>query len=86
MLLAIVDHDYCFKYVDIGSYGRNSDGGVFQASSLYPVLENGTLLPEGGILVGDDAFPLKTYLLKRYPNETTTAKKLTITDSQGQDA
>lgn len=75
VLLAIVDHDYCFKYVDIGSYGRNSDGGVFQASSLYPVLENGTLLPEGGILVGDDAFPLKTYLLKRYPNVTTTAEK-----------
>ncbi|CAH2018098.1 unnamed protein product [Acanthoscelides obtectus] len=24
VLLAVVDHDYCFKYVDIGSYGRNS--------------------------------------------------------------
>lgn len=39
------------------------------------MLENGTLLPEGGIVVGDDAFPLKTYLLKRHPNETTTAEK-----------
>ncbi|CAH1989372.1 unnamed protein product [Acanthoscelides obtectus] len=54
VLLAVVDHDYCFKYVDIGSYGRNSDGGAFQASSLYPVLENGSLLPEGGFLVGHD--------------------------------
>lgn len=70
VLLAIVDHEYCFKYVDIGAYERNSDGGVFQASSLYPVLENGTLLPEGGF-----AFPLKTYLLKRYPNEITTDEK-----------
>ncbi|CAH1989520.1 unnamed protein product [Acanthoscelides obtectus] len=77
VLLAVVDHDCCVKYVDIGSYGRNSDdGGVFQASSLYPVLENGSLLPEGGFLVGDDAFPLKIYLLKRYPNEPTIAEKI----------
>ncbi|CAH1970967.1 unnamed protein product [Acanthoscelides obtectus] len=71
-----MDHDYCFKYVDIGSYGRNFDGGVFQASSLYPVLENRSLLPEGGLLVGDDAFPLKTYLLKRYPDEPAIAEKI----------
>ena len=40
-------------------------GGVFQNCSLYPALENG-LLPEGYCLVGGDAFPLKTYLIKLY--------------------
>jgi hypothetical protein len=59
VLLGVVDHDYCFRYIDVGSYGRNADGGVFQCSNLYPLLENDSLLPEGGVLVGDDAFPLK---------------------------
>lgn len=53
-LMAVVDHDYCFIYVDIGSYGCNADGGVFQNCSLY--LENNLLLPENGILFGDMLF------------------------------
>lgn len=64
--MAVVDHDYCFRYVDVGSYGRNADASVFQRSTLYRRLENDTLLPKGGFLVGDDAFPLKPYLLKPY--------------------
>lgn len=56
VLMAVVDHDYCFRYVDIDSYGRNADGGVFQNCSLYPYLENNLLLPENGVLVGDNAF------------------------------
>jgi hypothetical protein len=61
--------------VDIGSYGRNSDGGVFQRSSVYPLLENESLLPKGGILVGDDAFPLKPYLLKHYSKQQLTKEE-----------
>ncbi|XP_056633555.1 uncharacterized protein LOC130443108 [Diorhabda sublineata] len=76
VLLALVDHNYCFKYVDIGSYGRNADGGVFQNSSLYPLLENDSLLPQGAVLVGDDAFPLKPYLLKPYSSTPTIAEKI----------
>lgn len=76
VLMAVKDHDYTFRYVDIGSYGRNADGGVFQNCSLYPYLENNLLLPENGILVGDDAFPLKPYLLKSYKNTLTTAEKI----------
>lgn len=71
-----MDHNYCFKYIDIGSYGRNSDGGVFQNSSLFPLLENNSLLPEGTVLVGDNAFPLKPYLLKPYSNTPTIAEKI----------
>ncbi len=29
VLLAVVDADYHFILVDIGSYGSNSDGGIF---------------------------------------------------------
>jgi len=52
------------RYIDVGSYGRNADGGVFQYCDLYPLLENDSLLPKGGELVGGDSFPLKTYLMK----------------------
>lgn len=71
-----MDYNYCFKYIDIGLYGRNADGGVFQRSSLYPLLKNDSLLPQGAILVGDDAFPLKPYLLKPYTNTPTIAEKI----------
>lgn len=69
--MAIVDHDYCFRYVDIGANGRVSDGGVFQDCSIFTPLEN-NILPDGGVIVGDDAFPLKTYLMKPYSRTTLT--------------
>ena len=54
-------------YVDVGSKGRGSDGGIFQNSSLYNALETNSLaIPTDFVIVGDDAFPLKTYLMKPY--------------------
>lgn len=61
-MLAIVDYDYCFTYIDVGASGSASDGGVFKNCSMYQQLENG-LLPEDGVIVGDAAFPLKKYLM-----------------------
>jgi len=75
VLLGIVDHNYCFSYIDVGSYGRNADGGVFQQCDLYPLLENESLLPKGGVLVGYDAFPLKTYLMKPYSKINLTKEE-----------
>ncbi|KAL4132454.1 hypothetical protein QTP88_009598 [Uroleucon formosanum] len=43
VLLELVDTDYKFITVDIGAYGRNSDGGIFRSSSLGQALANGTL-------------------------------------------
>lgn len=72
--MAVVDHDYCFRYVNIGANGRNSDGGIFKNSKLRSDLEN-NLLPKGGFLVGDDAFPLKSYLLKPYSGTNLSTKQ-----------
>jgi len=47
ILLAVVDHDYCFSYINVGANGKCSDGGVFQNSSILKDLENG-MLPTGG--------------------------------------
>lgn len=63
--MAVVDHRYRFVYINVGSKGSNSDGGVFQNCGLYEALEN-NLLPDGLFLFGDDAFPLKMYLMKPY--------------------
>lgn len=80
VLFAIVDADYKFIYIDVGKNGRISDGGIFANTPIYNKLENGSLrLPADEplldrvknipfLLVGDEAFPLKSYLMKPYPN------------------
>lgn len=79
VLLAVADANYKFIYVDVGCKGRISDGGVFHNCSLGNSLEQGTLklpspeplptreIPVPYCFVGDDAFPMKSYILKAYP-------------------
>jgi hypothetical protein len=43
VLLALVDGDYRFTVVDIGAYGKQSDGGIYSASALGRGLENGKI-------------------------------------------
>lgn len=79
MLLGLVDAQYEFIAVDIGAYGKNSDGGILSTSNFGKALEknkfnipNGRVLPGTDIelpyvIIGDEAFPLKNYLLRPYP-------------------
>lgn len=78
VLLALVDATYKFIAIDVGSYGRNSNGSIFANSALgqklesntfnvpkdTPIIENGE--PQPYVIVGDEAFPLKSYLLRPY--------------------
>jgi len=87
VLLALVDAHYRFIAVDIGGYGRNSDGGLFANSKLGKALEKNKLnVPKDNalpntqtimpyIIVGDEAFPLKKYLLKPYPGSQIQGDK-----------
>ena len=43
LLLALVDANYKFLYVDVGAPGRAGDAGVFAGSSLKQALERNTL-------------------------------------------
>lgn len=79
VLMALVDANYKFIYTDVGCNGRISDGGVFTNCTLSMALSEGTLnipppQPLPGriknvphVIIADDAFPLKPYLMKPYP-------------------
>ena len=87
VLLAIVDANYKFIYVDISCNGRISDGGVFQNCDLYKELEENrfnipqsTFIPGMNlafpyVIIADDAFPLKQYILKPYSQTGQTRKE-----------
>ena len=81
VLLAAVDAHYRFIYVDVGSAGKNSDGGIFQKSSFNRALQEGKLgipppTPIAGcedlgdlnfVFVADEAFPLQSSLMRPFP-------------------
>ncbi|XP_024893524.1 uncharacterized protein LOC112468536 isoform X2 [Temnothorax curvispinosus] len=78
-LLAVSDAKNRFIIVDIGAEGRQSDGGVFENSGLPHLLETNALhipLPTHlnhmdsdfpYVLLGDEAFPLRSYMMRPYP-------------------
>uniref|UniRef100_A0A1Y1MM44 DDE Tnp4 domain-containing protein n=2 Tax=Photinus pyralis TaxID=7054 RepID=A0A1Y1MM44_PHOPY len=87
VLLALVDAQYNFIAVDVGAYGKNSDAGILSNSNLGTSLENGSInIPRGKklpgsdvdlpmIIVGDEGFPLKTYLMRPYPGANLDNEK-----------
>jgi len=87
VLQAVVGANLKFVTVDIGAYGKQSDGGLFPYSALYQSLETRSLkLPEDTVLpnseitlpyvfVGDEAYPLTTYLMKPYKRRTLDRSK-----------
>jgi len=78
VLLAVVDADYRFLFVDVGCQCRISDGGVFRNSTLCYALETNELnipapqnIPDTDdvapfVFVADDAFPLTNNIMKPY--------------------
>ncbi|XP_012522028.1 protein ALP1-like [Monomorium pharaonis] len=90
VLMAICDANYIIRFVDIGAYGRRSDGSIFRDSAIGQAFDEGqmgipqpTVVREGGsvlpyCLVGDEAFPLKSYLLRPYPGRDGLIPKQSI--------
>jgi len=86
-LMACADADGCLIRRDLG---RNSDGGVFRSSRLGRWLQaDGLNLPPPEPLpldenehnfpyyfsAADEAFPLKTYIMRPYPRSSLTDKQ-----------
>lgn len=81
VLLVLCDANYCISVLDLGSTGRESDAGIFGRSKLYEMLDNNSIgfpgntnLPNSetnlpNFIVSDEAFPLKSYLMRPYPGK-----------------
>ena len=81
VLMAVCNAKYQFTLVDIGDIGRQSDGSVYGSCHLGYAIENNKLnvpsptkLPNSEkimpyVLVADDAFGLKTHMMKPYPTQ-----------------
>lgn len=87
VLLALVDAEYNFLYVNIGCQGRISDGGVFANTKFRKKINDCSLnIPNDSSLPGrnkpvpyvfvtDDAFPLEKHLLKPFPGPQDSNSK-----------
>lgn len=89
VLQAVADANAKFLVVEVGGYGKQSDGGTFSASDLYQLLEKGKLnvppdtpLPDRElsldmphVFVGDEAYPLMRNLLRPYPRSQLDPEK-----------
>ena len=91
VLLALVDADYKFLWVNMGASGSSSDAQIFNRSKLQRRIENGRLGlpppeplgPGGGggganlpyFLLGDDAFALRPWLVKPYSRRQLTREE-----------
>lgn len=87
VLLALVDAQYKFLWVDIGGMGSMSDCQIFNESELKECLENGTIgFPDPEpmpfddretpyFILGDDAFGLRTFLMKPFSQRGLTKEQ-----------
>lgn len=88
ILMAIVDANYKFIFVDVGINGRIGDAGIWMRSDLRRDIENNiiklpkptnlpsTETPSPYVFVADDAFPLTEYIMKPYSQKNMTASQI----------
>lgn len=90
VLLAICDANYCFTYIDIGSFGKDNDSNIFKNSSFYKLLIDDKLnIPPTKqigpnpndlfpfVFVADEAFSLTESVLRPYSgNQISEIKRI----------
>ena len=87
VMLALVDGQYKFRWVDAGTAASCSDAQIFNASQLKRRIEDGRIgfpdpapITQGGqdvpyFILADDAFAVKTWLMKPYGRRMLTRKE-----------
>ena len=87
VLMAVCDARYCFTLV--GDFGSNNDSGILAKSSMGKRFEEQKMnVPNAKsllgyaednlpfFLVGDEIFPLKTWLMRPYPGNLSVGQKI----------
>lgn len=82
MSCKIADANYKFvTIIDVGGYGKQSDGGIFSLSNVYKCLQTNqfnmptpeylpsTEIKAPFVILGDEAYPLKPYSRQNLTNE-----------------
>ncbi|XP_059895044.1 uncharacterized protein LOC132447999 [Gadus macrocephalus] len=96
IVLLAVDADYCFRVIDVGGYGRTSDGGILANSAFGQAPHAGNLKlpadralpgaehrgPLPHVFVADEAFPLRTNLMRPF-NYRLSRARLVVEDAFG---
>jgi hypothetical protein len=77
VIMGMCSANYAFTMVDIGGYGKDNDAAIFGESQFGQAFAQGKMpIPNattrGGftmpyVIVGDNIFPLKSWLIKPYP-------------------
>ena len=86
ILMAIAGPNYECIYADVGSNGRVNDSGIWNKTSLLQGIQDGSIklpsdedLPNGEsipyVFLGDDAFALKTFMMKPFPQQGLSGEK-----------
>ena len=87
VIMALVDADYKFIWVDLGGFGHQSDSQIINASELRECIVNRSIgVPAADKLPGDDndthyfiladdIFAMRTYLMKPYSQKGMSREK-----------
>ena len=87
VMLALVHGQYKFRWVDAGTAGSCSDAQIFDACQLKMKIDDGSIsfpdpapITQGGrdvpyFILADDAFALKTWLMKPYIRRMLTSEE-----------
>ncbi len=85
VLLPLMDARHRFRMIDVGAYGKSSDGGMFSSSNFGQALRHDTLdLPPGVpgaegampfVFVADEAFTLQRNIMKLFPGHNLSAEQ-----------
>lgn len=77
VLFAMVDANSKFILIDVGSYGKEGDAGIFQKSQMGHMVNQGDIFPPPQkllisdiivphVIVGDEAFRFDSHVMKPY--------------------